>query len=522
MKNYVKKIMLLVLACIMLVSFAGCGDSTSQTNVKEGEIPDSITAFAVISSNAVKAGAKDKNDITAFQMIEEATGCHVEWTNPSPAAANEQFNLLIASGKYPDVIMYYWPTIPGGMQQYVDDGVIVPLSDYMDFMPNLKKFGEDNPEIRKQYTLDDGSVLFAPALRKDDKLRVFLGPAIRQDWLDKLGLKMPTNTDELYEVLKAFKTQDPNGNGKADEIPFTGMKADDLTFGIANLVYAFDTHFDFYIKDGKVTHGMLENNMKEALTYLNKLYSEGLLDVDYLVNDDDKYQSKIMNDKSGFYFCIQPSKYYNAMNDGTKQIKAVPYINGKCYNTIYKSNLGEGAAITTACKNPAGVAKWLDFFYSEEGTLIANYGKKGLTYDVVNGKNVFNEEYVFNNPDGLDCKDVLAKNTITMTTDFPSIQLWEAYSQTLKPWGKDAVEVWSESADISGALPPLMFTQEELDTISSVTNELKTYISEAINYFIIGKRDISEFDTVKENLISMGMDELIDIYNDAYVRYQAK
>ena len=520
MKSKAKRAMALALAAVVTIAASGCGKKVAkEIELGTGEMPKELTVFAPISALATKAGATDKNDILAFQLAEEATGCHINWINPSEVAFEEQFKLLLASGNYPDIIHYFWDTVPGGMQQYVDDGVIIPITDLLEFMPNFKKFGEENPEIKKQYSVG-GEIFHVPVLRGDNELRVFLGPEIRQDWLDKLGLEMPTTTDELYDVLKAFKTQDPNGNGKNDEIPFTGMLGDSITFGVANLVWAFDTHYDFYVKDGKITHGMLEDNMKDALRYLNKLYEEELLDVDYLINDQEKYDNKIMNDRAGFFFGIQPSKYYNNMNDGTKLVKAVPYIGGKCFNPIYLSNLcSQGAAITTACKNPSGAAAWLDFFFSEKGVEISNFGREGFTYNVENGKRVLDNEYIFNNPDGIERKDICAKSFISATTDFPTIQTWEYYSQTLEKWGRDAIVDWYNSADTTGALPPITFTNEEKDVMGKISSDITTYVSEVINNMIIGRTDISEFDNVKKKLREMGMDELIKIYNDAYERY---
>lgn len=521
MKNNLKRAMLLMMALVMLVTMAGCGGKDEEaTTVAEGEMPEKLTVWASLGNLAAQAGAEDRGDILAYQLIEEKTGVEVEWICPSEIAQQEQFNLLIASGEYPDVINYFWGTIDGGAQQYVDDGVIVPLSDYLDYMPNLSKYKEEKPAIVKQITDAEDQILYAPTLRKDDELTVYVGPAIRQDWLDKLGLEMPTNTDELYEVLKAFKTQDPNGNGQADEIPFTGILAEYPAFGIGNILWAFGTHYDFYLKDGKVVYGFLEDEMKEGLSYLSKLYAEGLIDPDYIINDEEKYDSKIMNDKSGFYYAIQPSKYYNNMNDGTRHIVAVPYFDGKCYNTMYNSNTGgAGAAITTANKNPSGTAKWLDYFYSDEATIITNFGKEGMTYNLEDGKYILDREYVFNNPNGLERKNVCAMSFIGATTDFTGFQLWDYYSQTLEPWGKDAIEVWNASADKSNILPKLSFTVEENRTLSKYMNDIKTYSAEVLNNIIVGRNDVESLAEAKATLEKMHIDEVLKVYNDAYARF---
>ena len=250
-KTLLKKALPIVMAASVAIRMAGCGGSVEvERKSGSGEIPKNLTAFGSISENQIKGGAQTRADLLPYKRAEELTGCKVEWTSPTNSARTEQFNLMIASGNYPDLIVNYWNSATDGAKQYAEDGVIVPISDYLDYMPNLKKFIEENPEVAKQFTEADGTIYYAPSIRKDPELRTYVGPTIRKDWLDKLGLSMPTNTDELYEVLKAFKTQDPNGNGEADEIPFAGIGGDSWSFGIGNILNAFNAHYSFYIKDG--------------------------------------------------------------------------------------------------------------------------------------------------------------------------------------------------------------------------------------------------------------------------------
>ena len=181
---------------------------------------------------------------------------------------------------------------------------------------------------------------------------------------------------------------------------------------------------------------------------------------------------------------------------------------------------GSGVAITSACKDPAGAARWLDYFYSEEGITTANYGIKGKTYDVVDGKNVLNMDYFDNNPDGYDRSVAIGMNLEVTNTNFAGIQLWDAYSQTLTPWGKDAITVWAK-ADVSGALPPLPFTSEEREEIAEIQTEIDTYASSLFNSIIIGNKPLSELDKAKGEMKKLGLDKLLKIYNDAYKRYKA-
>lgn len=519
-KAVCKKVLPVMLAAVIAGNLAGCGKPGGERKSGSGEMPKTLTAFGSISENQIKGKAESRADLLPYKLAEEKTGCKVEWTSPSNTAKTEQFNLMIASGNYPDLILNYWNSATDGVKQYADDGVIVPISDYLDYMPNFKKYIAENPEIAKQFTEPDGTIYYAPSIRKDPELRTYVGPTIRKDWLDKLGLAMPTNTDELYEVLKAFKTQDPNGNGQQDEIPFAGIGGDSWSFGIGNILGAFNAHYSFYIKDGQVVHGMMEDEIKPGLAYLAKLYKEGLIDPDYLINDQEKYDGKILNDRSGFFFGVQPTTYYKTLNDGTKLLAGVPYFGGTCYNQEYKVDLcGEQVAISSACENPEGAAKYLDWFYGEEGMETMSFGIEGKTYHKVDGKRLIDEDYVFHNPDGLDSPVVCAMTYFSSYANFAGFQLWELYSQTLAPWGRDAIEVWNTSADTTNALPPLKFTPEEIKEMSGDLTTIVTYVSEQFNSIIIGRRTVDDLDAIRSELNKMGMEKVLKLYNDAYTRY---
>ncbi|MBQ7901024.1 MAG: extracellular solute-binding protein, partial [Clostridia bacterium] len=203
MKKF-KRIMLAGLSAVMIVTSVGCAgdDEAAVIDKGSGEIPETLSIYAPISNYALKAGAKDNNDTLYFQTIEELTGCHVEWIHPAVGADEEKFNLTIASGNLPDMMVASWSTIQGGAKMYADDAVIIPLKELMEEnMPNLVAYNKEKPQVAKQYIDDSGEVYYIPFIRKDEQLKVFQGPQIRQDWLEKLGLEVPKTPEELYNVL---------------------------------------------------------------------------------------------------------------------------------------------------------------------------------------------------------------------------------------------------------------------------------------------------------------------------------
>ena len=122
------------LAAVMAV--AGCTACSGGGGGKEvdlsGEIPKNLTIFSELGANVASAGGSTFNDTTTFQLLEEKTGCHVEWQHPASGAGKERFNMMIVSGDYPDAIVYNWTDVNGGIESYVEDEIIVDLTPYIE------------------------------------------------------------------------------------------------------------------------------------------------------------------------------------------------------------------------------------------------------------------------------------------------------------------------------------------------------------------------------------------------------
>lgn len=502
---------------LMVGSTAGCAKKETTDVQNNGDIPETLSIYTPLGIHAMQAGARSNNDIIPFQLMEELTGCHVEWVHPSSTAGEEAFTLMVASGDLPDMIVHNWSTVTGGVQSYIDEKVIIPLTSYIeDYMPSLKAFNEERPDVKKEYTLDNGEVYYIPFVRKDAPLRVYTGPQIRMDWLEKLNLEVPKTADELYEVLKAFKTQDPNGNGVADEIPLSAVGFEDQRWGLGWLSWSFGMPYDFYLKDGKIHYGALEDEFVNALAYMAKLYSEGLIDSDYLLNDRSKVDGKVLNDIVGVLYSFQPT---NFANNG-KAVLGIPHLKGadgksRSYHSDYASNtVSRSIAITTANKNPIGSAKWLDAFYSEKGSEYMNFGQEGVSFEWQDG-------YPKLIGPALD-PDTKYLYLGTMESSFPALQDWRYYEQVLSEAGRTSIDTWAESGDISGIVPPVSFTDEETENITRVMSQVETYVLEAINKTITGNASVADFENAQEQIRSMGIESVLKNYNDAYVRYQKR
>lgn len=150
--------------------------------------------------------------------MEELTGIHIEWECVPDAGFTEKRNLAFASDDLPDIILRA-KISPQEEMKYAANGQLVALDEYLDYAPNLSALIEQDDAIRKGITMPDGHIYSCPQLNKTEG-NLIHHYWINKTWLDNLGLEAPTTVDELYDVLVAFRDNDPNGNGQKDEIPY--------------------------------------------------------------------------------------------------------------------------------------------------------------------------------------------------------------------------------------------------------------------------------------------------------------
>jgi len=546
MKSRMKKLLSMGLVLSMVLALAGCQNEKEQNVANEGtesavgsstvatesntvatestevdlyeatEYPESVTVFSSKGASKIKEGEKDYNASTSFRLMEEMTGTHIEWNLQDDF--DQKFQLMIAGGEYDDVIVANLAKY-GGAEKFVEDGVIINLMDYQEYMPNFIEFTKNNPEIAKSYLSSEGEILYLPFIRFDRELCVFQGPLMRMDWLEKLDLEVPTNPETLYNVLLAFKNQDPNGNGQADEIPMSGKSTITQSFGM------FDTSTSFYLKDGKVMYGPMTENYDEALTYFAKLYHEGLIDEEYMMITGSQLTGKVTNHQVGFYWNYQPTTLADTMREVDPNFKmlGIPWFENSegVSVTSYQPYIQQVvpswcAAISTQCENPEEVLKWLDSFYSEEATEYMNYGEKGVTYNMVDGKYVYSD-YITNNPDHT-LSEMTNLEIGSIGGRFPQFQRWEAYAQTISQEGAESILSWM-GADTSMCLPSLSFTAEENQSISNIMAQINTIVDEKLHKIIMGQEKLEVMEEVRSQITKLGIEDVIAIYQAAYDRY---
>lgn len=248
----------------------------------------------------------DPAEMPAIQRLEEQTGIKVEWEVIKSSEWDTKLNLIMVTGEYPDIIIGH----KGGglsMEQYgVDQKILIPLDDLIaEYAPlYTERIALEDVDPTRNLVSSDGQTYtmgFYVATGATISRHFF----IKQSWLDALKLDMPTDLESLNNVLRAFKTQDPNGNGEADEIPIVAHMDENRTYSILPFLNMFGVPYAaknwLYIDDNKqVQFSATQDGYRECMEWLHMCYEEGLLDVEVVSQDQNACTAKIADDKSGF------------------------------------------------------------------------------------------------------------------------------------------------------------------------------------------------------------------------------
>ena len=284
-----KRVLALILALVCVVTaFSGCGDKKESASeaagieisgVNEFPIVKEPIEFTVFATKSANFTGHENNEFTKW--YEEKTGIHINWIEPS-GDAQQSFNLMIASGEYPDFILGMGLSREQ-VASLASQGILVDIKDEIEEHGHyIKKMFEEEPSAEEYVTIN-GAIYGVPKVSAEYSSKVSNGMWVYKPWLDKLGLEIPQTTEDFYQMLKAFKEKDPNGNGIADEIPLCGRGMSKAYSASTEpfLMSAFiptEGRTRYYLDDnGKIQYSAVQPEYREGIRYFRKLYKEGLL-----------------------------------------------------------------------------------------------------------------------------------------------------------------------------------------------------------------------------------------------------
>ncbi|OXM86584.1 extracellular solute-binding protein [Paenibacillus rigui] len=375
-------------AVAMGAVLAGCSD-TSKQQPAEGETKPAeekpakrgdITV-SMYDRGAVPASEGSYEENRWTKWINQNGPSNVKFVPILRSDSTKKMNVLFASGSAPDIINEYNTPFRNGIYEQKQ---LLPLDDYLKFMPEYQKLLTQFPQLKKAGTKSDGKLYEIGKMKEAVPLHAFF---IRTDWLKKLNLEVPKTAEELMKVAKAFADQDPDGNGKKDTY---GLNISTYSETALNEMFGGSmskSQLSWGIKDGKV--GLLWDNDLAALTFKKKLYDDGIIDKDY-INDKDGMKAKqdFLNGKIGIYINSSVSWFeFSTADLGTlkknvpgAEIAVLPYpksqfgeFTGAIDNPIQMSTV-----LNAKAKDPEAAVKYIDFLMKPENGNKIVLGEEGV------------------------------------------------------------------------------------------------------------------------------------------------
>lgn len=575
MKKRFQKTAAIVLAVSMAVSLAACGKQAGETGnagsaantentgnadtqassgtgsveVNETGYPITSEEITVTAAGPMPSGCEDWSQLAVIDEYANRLGIRLD-CDFYETDWETQLTLKVAGDELPDMLIGCSMNV-SDVNEWGGEGYFLDLSQYMDLMPNLKAYFDQYPELEAYCTTSDGHIYGLPKLKVDmtDRLtRSF----INKQWLDNLGLSMPTSIDEYYDVLVAFKEQDANGNGDPDdEIPllFTsdsgGYTALEKTLLDAYGIFTTDPNYVLQADEsGKVELANINDTYKEYLKFMHRLYAEGLMEQEAFTITGDEITTKQQGDVYGSFGCgsapfvmankdISYDANWMALSGMSSELH--PKREASIASPVQNSIL---VAVNGNTEYPEALARFIDYFYTEEGMLSATKGYDGVTFDMVQDDLLGTEVPEMRIPDGYTSGEEFrykgailneALNLVEKNIDRQA--MFESDREVLeKPefvekygWAARVIDAF-KSDDVTGveAYPVVSYTSDEVEERGAVYKDITTYLKQARAQFITGELDLDkDWDTYVNTLNQMNLGRLLEIEQAAYDRYAA-
>lgn len=508
---------------------AESGDESQAETAETGEFqlpivdePTTLSYFVADDSNAAIM-TTDWNDNEFYQEMERRTGVHLEFEMVSSADYQTNFNLMIASGNLADMIYVGASYYAEGVDAAIDDGYFLDLTDLVDeYMPNYERIRTSDVQYELLSTTDSGRLGAVYELRQS-KQGPWLGLWIRQDWLDDLGLETPVTFDDYHEVLTAFKNE--KGATAPLILNFSGSDGEFGTMsGGLNVLNSWQLD-----ETGKVNFGPYMDAWKEYVTIMHQWYTEGLIDPDFMATDERTADmAKVVTGASGLFAALytMPSVYEAASEDPNMDLAPVnpPVMNegDEGHIRLRDSYTSGNTAISADSENWEVALRWLDYLYTEEGALLANYGVEGDTFEFdENGEPVFTDK-ILNNENGWTMTQTVA-SYLCPSAGIANWSDWTRELAGVPEKDQACYDVWSEFSDDWRLPSSVTLTQEESTERAALYADISTIVKEQTAQFISGALDIeSNWDAYISALEASGMERAIEITQAAYDRYLAR
>lgn len=467
----------------------------------------------------------------ALSTIDEMANVRWEQTWLTMFTGTDTFNLTIASGDYPDVISNFHKYYTNGIQDGIDQEIIIDMDEPIrEYMPNYMKIVTSDPEITKQASTDDGKI-WGVQLISNPIQDSFNGPIARSDLMEKYGIDELVTLADWEDYLTQCVQNEAECARGALLLQNTGFMSNYTTpsFTISSAFDSGTVDTPWINIDGQVVYSPITDGYKEYLTLMNDWYEKGLVYQDFASYQMTFGQASMLSTgeitlADGFYNSIDDTE-----NDATVeglQVKAVPYPVQNEGDTIHLRNYTYqvrpeyAMIISTACEYVEEVCKYFDYMWTEEGIRLVNYGPEGVTWNWGEDGEIEFTDVITNDPDGNTVKSMF---TYYGTFNFCTYNDWTREAITLSDDCMSCLDLWASCGDKDYVLPNVTLSTEEAEIYGAKFSDVDTHVQEMTLKFINGTADIETgWDEFVSQVESMGIQDVIDCYQAAYERYQAR
>ena len=572
-----------ILMAVLMIAVAGCsgdGNSSTADNSTAGNSTASESSTASGDSAAseddslfnapgelpiVKEGTMtlsvfapgngeyswEDNDQTA--IVEEKTGVHIDWQiAASSDNVRDKISTMFAGGTMTDIILTGVGTAnrydKASEAMFGAQGLIIPLEEYIDTISvGYKAAMEELDGMREYITTPDGHIYSLPNVDGSLHVQYNMKLWINTTWLDNLGLDLPTTTDEFYEVMKAFKEQDANGNGDPnDEIPLSTVASGSGTqidgFLMAPFQLTPETN-KLYVDNGVVTYAPVQDGYREGLTWLAQMYSEGLINPESFTWDKD---SQVNLNEAGDvavigaflaqrpgYACDLSTEPFSEKWEQYQSLAPLTGPDGQCiaaWNPYVQYQTGM-TFISSNCENPELAFRLIDWLATDEGSMLSAIGVEGEDWraaeegelDMDGNQAVYT---TLDNPNAGDNHTWGQLMGLVRTPEFVTSVTTnqDPYADDVVPLTGRQIVMYRASKvheevrqDLSTVLPDLYMSEENAAQMSLVKSTLQPSQNEWLAQFVTGAKSVEtdweEYLTAMEN---QGLSEYLQLLQDAY------
>ena len=556
-KKWLSRTIAAMLAGVMSVSMlAACGQEQEETQVSANTSTESTPATEPSSEEVEESGEityplEKAEEISIFVYegipvadvyasadespwhsgLEKQTGVDIDWQYPAKGADPQALlNLMWQDEELPSIV-YGQCTSLSNTVTWLEDGLIWDLTEYVPkYAPDYWEFlnRPENADEKKAMMTDDGKILALYGASESQYNVTYLGPVVRQDWLDECGLEAPRTLEEWEKVLEVFKekynatlafrfgrynTSGGISSGTGAQAPLTAR---------------------YYLNDNnQVCYGTYGPEWKAMLEVLNRWYEKGYLSPDFATDDDTTVRAKALNGEIGVAITAM-SQLTNWEVDAKAEGTGANWVGfqypatevgapityhyvKRCLASAY------GACITTGCTEEEMITalKFLNYGYTEEGMMYHNFGVEGETYTVDAKGNVVWTDLITKDEGGLDA--AVRKYCGTHTGTLVTIQMEQFVKAKNSEAAGEAVYKWVENTAAKDyQMPTVVLTEEENAAFAELNTALSTYVAEMALKFVTGKESLDKYEDFEKTLNEMGLAKCLEIQQAAVDRYFGK